>query len=110
PMAMGIPVVATRVPGTREAVRHGETGLTVPLGDADGLAAALALLIGDPALRSALGARARAVAIEEFDERTVIETLRTIYRARLRSWRESRARALESLEREGIPNDLHADG
>src|SRR4029077_18843448 len=32
-MASGLPVVATRVPGTREAVRHGKTGLLVELND-----------------------------------------------------------------------------
>lgn len=82
-MAMGIPVVATRVAGTREAVRHGETGLTVPLGDVDTLAAALALLIGDPGLRAAMGAAGRRVAVDEYDERSVTEVLRRIYQARL---------------------------
>jgi len=82
-MAMGIPVVATRVTGTHEAVRHGETGLTVEPGDVDSLAGALALLIGDPDLRAAMGARGRAVAVRSFDERTVIGTLRWIYRAKL---------------------------
>ena len=82
-MASGVPVVATRVPGTAEAVWHGETGLLVPLGDAAELAAALALLIGDPALRGAMGARGRVVALRNFDERAVIGTLRWIYRARL---------------------------
>ncbi len=81
-MAMGLPVVATRVPGTREAVRHGETGLTVPLGEVDELAAALALLIGDPGLRARMGARGRRVAVEAYDERIVAETLRRIYQAR----------------------------
>jgi glycosyltransferase involved in cell wall biosynthesis len=82
-MAAGVPVVATRVPGTAEAVRSGETGFLVPLGDAPALAAALALLIADPALRSAMGARGRAVAVHEYDERAVIGRLLWIYRARL---------------------------
>ena len=84
-MAMGIPIVATRVAGMHEAVRHGETGLTVEPGDEDGLAGALALLIGDPDLRAAMGASGRAVAVRSFDERSVIGTLRWIYRAKLLS-------------------------
>ncbi len=83
PMAMGIPVVATHVTGTCEAVQHGETGLTVEPGDVAGLAAALSLLIGDPARRAEMGARGRAVAVRSFDERTVVETLRRIYRDRV---------------------------
>jgi glycosyltransferase involved in cell wall biosynthesis len=82
-MAAGVPVVATRVPGTREAVWHGETGLLVPLDDASVLAGALGLLIASPELRSAMGARGRAVAVRNHDERAVIGTLRWIYRARL---------------------------
>src|SRR5262249_32295149 len=82
-MACGVPVVATSVPGTREAVRHGETGLLVELGDVAGLAAALSTLIADPGLRAAVGAGGRAVAGAEFDERRVIDALERIYRAEL---------------------------
>jgi len=82
-MAAGVPVVATRVPGTSEAVWHGETGLLVPLDDAQALAGALAHLIANPEVRSAMGARARAVAVRNHDERSVIGTLCWIYRARL---------------------------
>jgi O-antigen/teichoic acid export membrane protein/glycosyltransferase involved in cell wall biosynthesis len=83
-MAMGIPVVATRVPGTREVVRHQETGLAVELGDAAGLADALALLIGDPGLRARMGRQGHKVATEEFDERPIVDTLRLLYESRLR--------------------------
>jgi glycosyltransferase involved in cell wall biosynthesis len=102
-MAMGIPVVATRAPGTREVVRHGETGLTVEIGDEPGLADALGLLLDDPELRARLGAHGRRVALEEFDERPVVDTLRELYRSRLlarsvTSW----ARTLPQENRDGI--------
>ena len=84
PMAMGLPVVATRVPGTCEAVRHGDTGLAVEVGDSDGLAAALQCLIEDPELRARLGEQGRRVALEEFDERRVVDRLRELYHSRLR--------------------------
>jgi glycosyltransferase involved in cell wall biosynthesis len=84
-MAMGIPVVATRVPGTREVVRHNETGLVVELGDAAGLADALARLIADPALRVRMGRQGRRVAGEEFDERRIVDVLRSLYESRLRA-------------------------
>jgi glycosyltransferase involved in cell wall biosynthesis len=82
-MAMEIPVVATRASGVREAVRHGDTGLTVGPLDPEGLAAALALLMSDPALRAGMGRRGRAVAIQEYDERRVVAWLHRLYRARL---------------------------
>lgn len=82
-MAMAVPVVATRVVGTREAVRDGETGLTVELGDDAALAEALARLLHDPGLCRTLGARGREVAVQEFDERPIVDALRTLYRSRL---------------------------
>ena len=51
-MAAGVPVLATNVPGIRDVVRHGETGLLVPC-DAGALAAALERLVEHPALRRA---------------------------------------------------------
>ena len=89
-MAMARPVVATRVPGTREVVRHGETGFLVDPADVDGFAAALERLLFDPALRAQMGARARAVAEVEYDERPIAESLRSLYVARLRAIRPAR--------------------
>jgi len=39
--AMGLPVIATRIPGCVDAVREGETGLLVPARDAGALTAAI---------------------------------------------------------------------
>lgn len=54
-MALGVPVVATRVGGVPEMVRDGVDGLLVAPGDVDQLALALAALAHDPALRHDLG-------------------------------------------------------
>ncbi len=102
-MAMGIPVVATRAPGTREVVRHGETGLIVEIGDETGLANAIGLLIDDPALRARFGEKGRRVVLEEYDERPVTDSLRELYRSRLlarsvTTW----ARTLPEENRDGI--------
>jgi 2-deoxystreptamine N-acetyl-D-glucosaminyltransferase/2-deoxystreptamine glucosyltransferase len=59
-MAAGLPVVASAVGGIPEVVQDGVTGLLVPPGDADALAAALDRLVADPALRARLAAGARA--------------------------------------------------
>ena len=76
----GRAIVATNVPGCREAVRHHENGLLVPARDATALAAALRLLIENPALRRQFGLRGREMAEQEFSiEKITTETL-ALYR------------------------------
>jgi glycosyltransferase involved in cell wall biosynthesis len=58
-MSAGRPVVATRVGGTPELVLDGKTGLLVERNDPGGLAEALLAILGDDALRDALGAAGR---------------------------------------------------
>jgi len=58
-MAAGAPIVSSAIGGTDELIDDGHSGLLVPRGDADGLAAALKLLLGDPELRDTYAARAR---------------------------------------------------
>ena len=55
-MAMGRAVITADAPGCRETVRDGETGLLVPVRDADAVAAAMRRLAGDAELRAAMGA------------------------------------------------------
>jgi len=59
-MAAGLPVVATDVGSTEEAVVDGVTGLLVPPEDVAALHDAITRLLGDPALRARLGAAGRA--------------------------------------------------
>lgn len=47
--ACGVPSVASDVPGLRDSVRHGETGVLVPYGDVDACAAALERVLTDDA-------------------------------------------------------------
>jgi len=79
-MVVGLPMVATRVNGTREVVRDGETGVLVEVGDVTGLADALERLAADPDLRARFGARGREVVLTEFDEALVIRRLERVYR------------------------------
>jgi glycosyltransferase involved in cell wall biosynthesis len=71
-MLAGLPVVASDIPGPREQVVPGVTGLLVPRGESGPLAAALAALAADPARRAAMGAAGRARAIERYDEAKVL--------------------------------------
>ncbi|HSS65701.1 MAG TPA: glycosyltransferase family 4 protein [Gammaproteobacteria bacterium] len=58
--AAGLPVVAGDSGGVSDIVRHGETGLLAPPGDAKAFAASVEALLMDSDLRRAMGARARA--------------------------------------------------
>ncbi|MBD9420440.1 glycosyltransferase family 4 protein [Achromobacter sp. ACM04] len=60
-------VVTTDVPGCRDAIEPGETGLLVPVRDAQALVDAIARLAEDPALRQSMGAAGRALAEREFN-------------------------------------------
>jgi glycosyltransferase involved in cell wall biosynthesis len=64
--AAGVAIVATPQGGTVEVVRSPEHGLLVPPGDPAALAAAMARLVDDPALRDRLGQRARQLVAERF--------------------------------------------
>ena len=65
-MAAGVPVVATDVPGIRDVVRNGETGLLVKAGDADSIVAAVTSLMNDLGLRQRLIASARNTILRSF--------------------------------------------
>jgi glycosyltransferase involved in cell wall biosynthesis len=68
-MALGKPVVATRVGAIGEVLEDGVSGLLVPPGDALAMAAAIRRLADDPAFAARLGRAARARANEFCDLR-----------------------------------------
>ena len=78
--ACGRPVVATDMPGCREAVVDGETGRLVAPGDAGALDEALAELIADPHLRVRMGRAGRERVRRELDVRRVVEATLEVYR------------------------------
>lgn len=63
-MASGTPVVASRIGGVPELVRHGETGFLVEPGDVTELRARLDELLGNPALAARMGRAGREAASE----------------------------------------------
>lgn len=78
--ACGRPSVSCDVEGCRDAVRHGESGLLVPVRDANALAAALRRLIENPAQRAAFGRTARDIVVAEFSLDIVIGQTLALYR------------------------------
>jgi glycosyltransferase involved in cell wall biosynthesis len=75
----GLPTVATRKGGNPEVIRHGENGILVEYGDEPGLAAALAQLAGDEALRGKLAENARRASVE-FDWSRLMEKTTAVFR------------------------------
>ena len=73
-MACGAAVVSTRCPyGPDELIQHEQTGLLVPVGDAEALAGALLRLQRDASLRRQLGQNARAWVQETYGGGRVLE-------------------------------------
>ncbi|PBC77878.1 rhamnosyl/mannosyltransferase [Streptomyces sp. TLI_235] len=68
-MACGTPVIGSAVGGVPGVVADGETGLLVPPGDPDALAAACRRLLDDGALADRMGAAGRLRAEEHYDWR-----------------------------------------
>lgn len=77
-LALGLPICATSVGGIPEAVTDGVEGLLVPPSDPESLAAALARLADDPALRAQLAAGAVSAG-QRYDIRVAVTRLEQIY-------------------------------
>jgi glycosyltransferase involved in cell wall biosynthesis len=81
----GTPVVAFDSGGVADAVCRNETGLLVPPGDIDALAAALHVLITNPVRARAMGAAGSAWAHERFSPEAVAAQYTDFYRGALDS-------------------------
>jgi glycosyltransferase involved in cell wall biosynthesis len=79
-MAMGKPVVASRVGGIPEAVEDGVTGILVPPADSSKLADALVHLLEQPALRHSMGEAGRKRVETLFALKNTVQELEGIYR------------------------------
>ncbi|MCC7418303.1 MAG: glycosyltransferase [Acidobacteria bacterium] len=80
-MASGVPGVSTDVGGVADLVRDGVTGLLVPSGRADALAAALERLLTDDGLRLEMGRRARASVAEAYSIQRLVGDIDRLYRS-----------------------------
>jgi len=82
-MAAGRPVVATDVGGNGEILADGRTGVLVPGGDCDAMAAAILRLVNDGESGRRLGAAARADVTARFGARASVARLERLYEERL---------------------------
>jgi glycosyltransferase involved in cell wall biosynthesis len=71
-MAVGLPVITSRVGGIPDIVQEGVTGYLIEPGDYDAMKERLDLLIGSPGLRASFGSAARALVCDRFNSRAGI--------------------------------------
>jgi glycosyltransferase involved in cell wall biosynthesis len=81
--AMGLPVVATRIPGCVDAVQDGVTGMLIPPHDASALTIALERYLADPALRARHGQAGRRRVLAEFRREAIWQAVSGEYRSLL---------------------------
>jgi len=78
-MAARLPVVASDIGGTCEAVIHNKTGILVPPGDQDSLTSALSRILSDQEMRSRMGQEGWKLCKQKFSVESMVEALRTLY-------------------------------
>ena len=80
-LAAGTAVVATRTEGAQEVVEDGKTGLLVPIGDVERIAAGVCELLGDAEERRVMGERAKEAANTRFSLTRMVDEIERIYEA-----------------------------
>lgn len=78
-MAMGRPVIATRVGGVYRVIRDNETGLLVPPSDSARLAERIGELLDDPDRSRIIGAAAQAEVRQEFSVDRMVDETAALY-------------------------------
>ncbi len=79
-MAMGKPIISTRVGGIPEAVQHGVNGLLVPPADTPALAEAVEELLADEEKRRSMGRRSREIAENRFSHTLMVSEMQSLFR------------------------------
>jgi len=74
-LACGVPVVASAVGGLTNTIRDGDTGWSVPVGDAGALAGAIASVLDNPAEARLRTARGRAMVLADYRRSAVFDAL-----------------------------------
>lgn len=82
--ASGLPIVTTDVPGCRDAVIHGETGILVPPRDYVSLANEIRRLLRSPDLARSMGLAGRQLSERRFSKDRVAAATTSIYHELLR--------------------------
>lgn len=84
-MALGVPVVASDIPGTRDLVIHEQTGMLYPLKDVGALTRYSNMLLRDPVRCQAMGQAAQQRITDHFSLAKMIAAHETLYEQLFRS-------------------------
>ena len=87
-MASGLPVVATDVNGSRDIVRHRETGLLVPPDDPQALAAACTEILDDPGKAKTLADNALRRVMVDYSLEKLLDRIEDVYQEAIKARRE----------------------
>ncbi len=79
-MAVGVPVVATRVGGVPEVVIHKETGILVEPGDYEGLASGVIRVMNEASLRECMVAKARELIKSRYTVTHMLDKIESLYK------------------------------
>jgi N-acetyl-alpha-D-glucosaminyl L-malate synthase BshA len=79
-MGHGVPVIASRVGGLPEVIRHGVDGYLEELGDVTAMATDALRILRDEGLRRSMGQAARKRALETFAEGPIVDQYEALYR------------------------------
>lgn len=77
--AAGRPVVASKAGGIDDILVHGQTGFSIPQGDADMFSAYLEKLVTNPALRRQMGEAGATLARNQFQKQRQVTDLKNLY-------------------------------
>jgi glycosyltransferase involved in cell wall biosynthesis len=86
-MAMGVPVVVTRLSAIPELVENGKTGLLVAPGQPQQLAEAMLKMLTDEALRARVIPAARKRVLQDFDNHVLIKQLANVYKNEIEAFK-----------------------
>jgi glycosyltransferase involved in cell wall biosynthesis len=101
-MAMGLPIVASRLPAISEVVENGGNAILVDPGDPAALSQALLALLGSASLRAQYGSRGRDIFGQAFDLGVCVTRTVAMYesvRSQPRAWWRQPRRLLPRLGR-----------
>ncbi len=82
-MAIGLPVLVTRVGAIPEVISHGQNGLLVDAGDSAAMAEALESLINNPDSSVSISEAGRKTVIDGYSMQVSVSRLQEVYRAAL---------------------------
>ena len=101
-MAMGVPVISTRIAGIPELIENGRSGFLVSPGRPEELADRLEALLDNPSLRHEMGAAGRKKVLLEFNAKNSATQLYQLFLGELPGLARNRASVASAVSKVGV--------